>query len=437
MASNKNEIQTYLPGMEQPEDYIIKKHNAIIHRTHAATPTEEKLFSALLMAARAQMKAGSDISSGSRTTLKFLKSFAKITATNNKQIKDALSSLQEKAWQYDMFVEDQFQEWRSFPPISEIRIDRFGVVTFFFAPTIQEALNNPSIYTQIDLKVIRGLKSVYSIALYELGLSYLNERKEFTVAKYRSYMGLKDGEYSNNYDLRRHVIEPAISEINEKTDIKVALEILKRGPRGALTGFAFTFSQGGEVEILPDSHQLELIAEMCALLPDNIGSLRGIVPMLKKSLEQHGEEYVRSNIQYFVERMNDKTQAPIPSPGGYLRRVLENDYGLEIREQEEINRMLAERKKAAFTHSKTSSAEQAAKEAEDVQLMAMQEEYYNYFLGLPVERQAEILEHIASSQMYFGPVKTKIMGYLQMEAKEGPGFDGLKDMGIDNAVPIK
>ena len=78
----KREVQTYLPGMEQPEDYIIKKHNAIIHRTHAATPTEEKLFSALLMAARAQMKSGHEIVNGQfRTTIKFLRNFAKITST--------------------------------------------------------------------------------------------------------------------------------------------------------------------------------------------------------------------------------------------------------------------------------------------------------------------------------------------------------------------
>lgn len=418
------EVQTYLPGMEAiAEDYIIKKHNAIIHRTHAATPTEEKLFSAMLMAARAQMKTGVEPANGQfKTTIKFLRNFAKISATNNKYIKEALTGLQEHPWQYDMFVEDQFQEWRSFPPISEIRVDKFGGVTFYFAPTIQEALNNPSIYTQIDLKIIRGLKSVYSIALYELGMSHVGERREFTIAEYRRYMGLKDGEYSDNYDLRRHVVEPAVNEVNEKTDVRITLELLKRGPRGALTGFAFTFVQIEEIEILPESHQLEQIAELCAMLPEGIGSTRGVVPLLKRSLEQYGLEYVQSNVQYFSERVNDKSQAPIPSPGGYLRRVLENDYGMEIRERQEVERMLDEKKAANALQRDASiqtinNIDQDKKKKEDNEIYQLQAKYYDYFQTLPVDEQSDILSKIEQSGLLIGPLETKIMGYFQMEKK--------------------
>lgn len=413
------EIQSFLPGMEvTSEDYILKKHNAIIHRTHAATPTEEKLFSALLMAARAQMKSGNESPANGRfeTTIKFLRNFTKTKATNNQHIKEALTGLQERPWQYDMFVEDEFQEWRSFPPISEVRIDKFGAVTFFFAPTIQEALSNPSIYTQIDLKIIRGLKSVYSIALYELGMSHIGERREFSLADYRKYMGLKDGEYSAPADLRRHVVEPAVREVNEKTDIRVEVQLLKRGPRGALTGFSFTFSQIEELEILPESHQLEQIAELCAMLPDGIGTLRGVVPLLKKMLEQHGYEYVLSNVQYFVERISDKNQAPIPSPGGYLRRVMENDYGLEIREREEIERMLRQKKINKITERESiASAEQVKKQVEDIETLQLQEKYYQYYLSLPKERQADIVSRIERSGLYLGPIKSQIMCYLQME----------------------
>ena len=415
----KREVQSVLPGMEQAEDYIIKKHNAIIHRTHAATPTEEKLFSALLMAARAQLKSGIEPPNGQfRTSIKFLKNFAKITATNNLFIKDALTGLQAHPWQYNMFLEDEVQEWRSFPPISEVRIDKFGGVSFYFAPTIQEALNNPSIYTQIDLKIIRGLKSVYSIALYELGMTYIGERKEFTLAEYRNFMGLKPGEYSGSADLRRHVAEPSTNEVNAKTDIRVIMELLKRGPRGALTGLAFTFSQIEEVEILPESHQLEQIAELCALLPDGVGSARGVVPLLKKYLESNGLEYVRINIQYFIERISDKTQAPIPSPGGYLRRVLENDYGLEIRERQEVDRMMAEkRSQYDLERGKGAAAELIVKEAADDELHQVQERYYAYFQNLPPVRQSDIMEYLEKSDVYAGPIKTQIMGYLQIEEK--------------------
>ena len=127
----KSEVQSYLPGMES-EDFIIKKHNAIIHRTHASTPAAEKIFSGLLMAARSQLKLGTEESyHGFTTSMKFLKTFARMKATHNQIVKEALTSLQSHPWQYDLMVEDEEHEWRSFPPISEARIDRFGNVTFF------------------------------------------------------------------------------------------------------------------------------------------------------------------------------------------------------------------------------------------------------------------------------------------------------------------
>ena len=418
----KKEIQSFIPGLEQPEDYIIKKHNAIIHRTHASTPTEEKMFSALLMAARAQLKNDMPSDGKFHTTIKFLRNFGKIAATNNQIIKDALTGLQEHPWQYDMFVEDAFQEWRSFPPISEVRIDKLGSVTFFFAPTIQEALNNPSIYTQIDLKIIRGLKSVYSIALYELGLSHAGESKEFGIAEFRNYMGLKEHDYSDNSDLRRYVLEPAVNEVNEKTDIRVELRLVKNGPRGAMTGFIFSFTQIEEVEILPDSQQLELIAELCAMLPDNIGSLRGVVPLLKKQLELRGEEIVRSNIQYFVERVNDKNQAPIPSPGGYLRRVLENDYGVEIRERIVVEKLTKEKKEQAALVNEVekliiTETEQSKEKADIDEVMLIQGKYFSYYQSLPPDQQTTILNRIEEAGCYSGPLETKVMAYFHMEEK--------------------
>lgn len=421
VSYKRNTEQSYLPGLEAAsDDYIIRKHNAIIHRSHVGTQTEEKLFSAMLMAARAHMKTGVVPEKGQfQTTVKFLRNFAKITSTQNQTLKDALNNLQKNVWQYDLLMEDKEIEWRSFSPISEVRIDNCGLVTFYFAPTIMEALANPSIYTLIDLKIIRGLKSVYSIALYELGLTHIGETIEFTCDEIRTYMGCMDGKYSSATDLRRYVAEPAVEEVNEKTDIKVQMQLLKKGSRGSITGFAFTFIQIEEIEILPESHQLELIAEFCALLPDGIGSLRGVVPLLKRMLESHNEEYVRSNIQYFVERVNDKNQAPIPSPGGYLRRVLENDYGKEIRERQVVERMIEEKKQAMALAKESfdfdsSSADEKKRQAEDAEIAEIQDKYYSYFQRLSPEDQANIINEIEKSGAYFGPIKTQIMGFLQI-----------------------
>lgn len=404
-----------MPGMENLDDYVIKKHNAIINRSHAPTASAEKVFSAFLLVARSYLKTYGEPDHGYyTTTIKFLRNFAGIKGTSNELIKDVFTSLQTCPWQFDLLLEDEKQEWRSFAPLSEVRIDKFGVVKFFFAPSIQEALTNPSIYTMIDLKIVRGLKSVYSIALYELGMSHIGRKVDFSVVDLRKYMGVEEGVYQKITDLRRYVVEVAVKEVNDKTDILVEYLILRNGERGSISGFSFSFSQLDEAEILPESYQIELIAELSVLMPEKIRTQRGITPLLKRYLESKGFDYVHSNIVYFVERLEDKNQKPIPNPGGYLRRVLEDDYGVEIRERIEIEKMIAKRKQEAMASKEEKSSNESSVGEEEM-LRQQTEAYYAYFSELPADRQEEIMVAISVPPLNFGPMKSRIMYYLKME----------------------
>lgn len=85
-------------------------------------------------------------------------------------------------------------------------------------------------YTEFELGQILILKRTHSIALYEFLKSYAFTKKaEISVEDFKLYLGInKDTDYRN---LRRQIIEPAVSEINEKTDLNVSWESIKRGRR--------------------------------------------------------------------------------------------------------------------------------------------------------------------------------------------------------------
>ena len=189
-------------------------------------------------------------------------------------------------------------------------------------------------------------------------------------------MGLQEGDYTAPSDLRRHIVEAAVKEVNEKTDIQVEYHVIKNGNRGAITGFSFRFVQVEEIEIIPESRHLEFLSEQCAKLPEGLEAQRGIIALLKKYIEENGYEYVQSNVDYMVERLADKKQAPIPNPGGYLRRVLENDYGAEIRERIEIQKLMAERRRqAAEAAAAMSGAATAGGEEAEAQIAELVEKY--------------------------------------------------------------
>jgi len=83
-------------------------------------------------------------------------------------------------------------------------------------------------YTQYDLIYTLGMRSKYSIQLYELLKSYQNKNEpiDFSLEKFKD---LVSANYFEWFDVKRRVIEPAIKEINELTDIFVTYQINKKG----------------------------------------------------------------------------------------------------------------------------------------------------------------------------------------------------------------
>lgn len=363
-----------------PDSCFLKKPQAIIHRTHATTIVEEKLYSAFLLVARVAIKRGQDPSQKFTTTANFLKNFACLNKHGREQLQQAIESLQKNIWQYDLFEEDKFIEWKSFPALGETGLDKDGTVSFCLPPTLLEALQNPHVYTLIDLRIFRGLKSVYSIALYECGLTHLGGEKYFSLEDFRRYMGIKENEYKTNGDLRRYVIDLAVNENNIKSDIRVDYQLVKVGQGSKLTGVKFIFSKApDDILTTPDENiSLEFIAELLSMLPESVANAPFVPMFLQNQLEQ-GEEHVRSNIQYFVERLSAKGMPKVANPAGLLRTVFSKDLGKEVRTRAALKVILdgkeARPSEADLKREEQLRIEQVEAEREQLQRTALLDHY--------------------------------------------------------------
>lgn len=98
-------------------------------------------------------------------------------------------------------------------------------------------------FTSYELKQIAGLTSAYAIRLYELLMQWKVTGKTPTFDLYmlRNQLGILDSEYQRMFDFKRYVLDLAIKQINEHTDITVKYEQHKQGR--SITGFSFTFKQ--------------------------------------------------------------------------------------------------------------------------------------------------------------------------------------------------
>lgn len=66
---------------------------------------------------------------------------------------------------------------------------------------------------QFEYQTIMAMKSPYSQRMYEL-VAEQKQPRTLTVEKFREWFGIKDGQYTRSYDLRKRVIEPSKKELD-------------------------------------------------------------------------------------------------------------------------------------------------------------------------------------------------------------------------------
>lgn len=94
-------------------------------------------------------------------------------------------------------------------------------------------------FTKYLLAQTASMKSAYSVRLYELLVQWKTAKKTplLQLDCFREQLGVDDTEYKLMSDFKKRVLNVAVDEINEKTDLKVSYEQVKKGR--TITGFKF------------------------------------------------------------------------------------------------------------------------------------------------------------------------------------------------------
>lgn len=122
---------------------------------------------------------------------------------------------------------------RYMPDEGKIQL-RFALDILPFLSQLKES------FTKYKLIHIAGMTSIYGIRLYELLVQWNTKGKiELEVKYLKEKLQLNDKKYQRIDNLKSRVIEPAINQINEHSDIWVKYSQKKRGRR--ISHFVFTF----------------------------------------------------------------------------------------------------------------------------------------------------------------------------------------------------
>lgn len=123
-------------------------------------------------------------------------------------------------------------------------LDDEGAIELVFTLAVVNGISRidgaEEFFTSYLLEQTASMDSIYSVRLYELLVQWVAAKQTplFELDKFRNQLGVEDHEYKRMGNFKLRVLDLAVKEINEKSDIKVSYSQVKKGR--TITGFKFT-----------------------------------------------------------------------------------------------------------------------------------------------------------------------------------------------------
>ncbi|HAV4511723.1 MULTISPECIES: replication initiation protein RepM [Acinetobacter] len=251
---------------------IIVKDNALINASYNLDLVEQRLILLAIIEAR---ETGKGINANDALEVhasSYINHFNVEKHTAYTVLKQAADDLFERRFSYQFTNTNGNNEYVKSRWVSEIRyVENEALIKLIFAPSVVPLITRlEQHFTSYELKQVRQLSSRYAIRLYELLIAWRSTGKTpiFELTEFRNQLGIADDEYKRMELFKRRVLEVAISQVNDFTDIVVKYEQHKKGR--TISGFSFDFKQKQERKkidikksVLSDK-QLDLFANKLA-----------------------------------------------------------------------------------------------------------------------------------------------------------------------------
>jgi plasmid replication initiation protein len=212
---------------------LIVKSNVVVEAGYELTTNEHRL----ILSAICQIPPQQELDAAEVyeiTAQKFAEQYSLHPKTAYRELKDAINRLYERS----IIIKTEGQQTVKVRWLSMIVYDHSNDsehekrVFLGFSPQILPYLTNlKASFTQYLLSDISGVSGSYTIRFYELIKQYQSiGKRDISILELRFMLNLQD-KYPMFADFKKRVIDPALSEINEKTPLEVSYELKKSGKR--------------------------------------------------------------------------------------------------------------------------------------------------------------------------------------------------------------
>ena len=379
----------FMASTSEKELEIIKKDNRLIQARYRVGLHEQRILYAVLGAIRVDDK-GFDTYT---IDLRQLAQMHGITASNDlyRQIQEAAEQLLVTIVDISMGNRTRKTTWLNYVEYVAGEAELKVTIHEKLKPYLLQLKAN---FTQYQLAAVANFRNSYSIRFYELLKMRQNMGKggkfyiEYNLLELKEILGISMDEYRYTKDLRVRVIEPALQEIDEQTDLNIIFKELEYPKKGRAIYAVKIVAEPKKQRMLaledpkdvtPQESQPEQRPRAVQALLD-FGFSESEARALVRT---HKGEKVTQALAYVAEK---RKAQELKDPCSYLRRVLKGDGGEKwAKEQQEAQEA---RQKRLFEERQQANAEAERVERERAEIKQVQAT----FEALEVDEQEVLLD---------------------------------------------
>lgn len=224
---------------------LVVKDNALINASYSLDLVEQRLILLAIVEARRTGKGINANDALSVHAASYMQNFNVERQPAYISLKKACDDLFLRQFSYQTVNENGNVQNHRARWVSEIiYIENEATVKLIFSPAVVPLVTElEKHFTSYELEQVSGLSSAYAVRLYEILIAWRSTGKVpmIELVEFRNRLGVGVNEYSKMVNFKTRVLDLAINQINEHSDITASYDQHKRGR--VIIGFSFQFKQ--------------------------------------------------------------------------------------------------------------------------------------------------------------------------------------------------
>jgi plasmid replication initiation protein len=244
---------------------VVTKDNALNNASYRLDLTEQRLILLAIVAAR---ETGAGIDASTPLVIhasRYAEQFGVDRKTAYESLHDACVGMLKRQFSWQQTTPKGKTEYITSNWVSRCSyVPDDATVSLIFTPDVVPLITRlEGSFTKYELVKVASLTSRYAVRLYEMLIQFRSTGRLIVLLDdFRSKLGLEADEYTRMHHFKARVLDFAVDQINQHTDITVKYTQQKAGR--VITGFTFTFKTKATPVVAParDQNTVDLFSKM-------------------------------------------------------------------------------------------------------------------------------------------------------------------------------